>query len=390
MSEASVDYNSIVSDNGSGYCKLGYGGDSFPRFVIPSIIGRPMLRASQKVGDQELKEIMIGDEAAPLRNYLEIKYPLKEGKIGDWDDMEILWEYCFENKLGLGKDKSDKRVLLTEPALNPMKNREKMGEYMFEKFNFGGVMFEYQALLTLMAEGNRTGAVLDSGDGVSHIIPVYEGLIQSENIRKMNIAGRHVTEYLIKLMMHRGYAFNGSADYEQCREIKEDLCYATINPKKESKMAQETTVLDKEYVLPNGDTIIIGRERFMAPEILMKPELIDCEDDGIPDMIFKSIANCPIDMKKELAANIWLSGGTTMIPGLSSRIEHDVKELYVKLFKGNREQLKKFPVVVHDPPSRKNAVFMGASFFGKIAQPEQYISKAEYQENGSKVFFRRA
>lgn len=157
---------------------------------------------------------MIGDEAAPLRNYLEIKYPLKEGRIGDWDDMEILWEYCFENKLGLGKDKSDKRVLLTEPALNPMKNREKMGEYMFEKFNFGGVMFEYQALLTLMAEGNRTGAVLDSGDGVSHIIPVYEGLIQSENIRKMNIAGRHVTEYLIKLMMHRGYAFNGSADYE--------------------------------------------------------------------------------------------------------------------------------------------------------------------------------
>jgi actin-related protein 2 len=183
----------------------------------------------------------------------------------------------------------------------------------------------------------------------------------------MNIAGRHVTEYLIKLMMHRGYAFNGSADYEQCREIKEALCYATINPKKESKMAQETTVLDKEYVLPNGDTIIIGRERFMAPEILMKPELIDCEDDGIADMIFKSIANCPLDMKKDLAANIWLSGGTTMIPGLSSRIEHDIKELYVKLFKGNREQLKKFPVIVHDPPSRKNAVFMGASFFGKIA-----------------------
>jgi len=121
---------------------------------------------------------MIGDEAAPLRSYLEIKYPLKEGKIMNWEDMELLWEYCFTNKLGLPADKSGKKILLTEPALNPQKNREKMGEVMFEKFNFGGVAFEYQALLTLMAEGNTTGAVLDSGDGVSHVIPVFEGHIQ--------------------------------------------------------------------------------------------------------------------------------------------------------------------------------------------------------------------
>ena len=192
-------------------------------------------------------------------------------------------------------------------------------------------------------------------------------------------------------MMHRGYSFNGSADYEQCREIKEDLCYASIDQKKESKMAQETTVLDKEYVLPNGDTIIIGRERFMAPEILMRPELIECEDDGLPDMIYNAITACPLDIQKPLAANIWLSGGTTMIPGLSSRIEHDLKEIYVaKKFKGDRGGLKRVPIIVHDPPSRKNAVFMGASFFGKIAKPEQYISRAEYEEAGSKCFFRRA
>lgn len=119
---------------------------------------------------------MIGDEAAPLRSYLEIKYPLKEGKILNWEDMELLWTYCFENKLKI-TDFPSKKILLTEPAKNPTKNREKMGEIMFEKYNFGGVAFEYQALLTLMAEGNTTGAVLDSGDGVSHVIPVYEGLI---------------------------------------------------------------------------------------------------------------------------------------------------------------------------------------------------------------------
>lgn len=135
--------NRIISDNGSGYVKLGYGGDSVPRHVIPSILGRPMLRASQKIGDHELKELMVGDEAAPLRAYLDITYPLKEGKVQNWDDMEKLWDYCFHTKLDLAEDKSDKQILLTEPALNPTKNREKMGEVMFEKFNFGGVAFEY-------------------------------------------------------------------------------------------------------------------------------------------------------------------------------------------------------------------------------------------------------
>ena len=129
----------------------------------------------------------------------------------------------------------------------------------------------------------------------------------------------------------------------------------------------------------------------MAPEILMNPALIESEDDGLTEMIYKSITSCPMDIQKPLAANIWLSGGTTMIPGLSSRIEHDLKELYVaKKFKGDRKGLNRVPIVVHDPPSRKNAVFMGASFFGKIAKPEQYISKEEYEESGSSVFFRRA
>ena len=98
---SAVDMDSIISDNGSGYVKLGYGGDSFPRYVIPSIIGRPMLRANQKVGDQELKEIMVGDEAAPLRSYLEITYPMENGQIKDWAEMEHLWDYTFHNKLGL-------------------------------------------------------------------------------------------------------------------------------------------------------------------------------------------------------------------------------------------------------------------------------------------------
>lgn len=175
--------------------------------------------------------------------------------------------------------------------------------------------------------------------------------------------------------MLRGYSFNSTADFELVREIKEDLCYVSINTKKERLMAKDTTVLDKEYKLPDGTTIIIGRERFEAPEILMNPALLEMEDDGMANMVYNSIVGCPLDIQKELASNIWLSGGTTMIPGLSSRLEHEIKELYVaKKFKGDRGGLNRVKVQVHDPPRRKNAVFLGASFFAKFAQDHQYIS----------------
>jgi actin-related protein 2 len=126
MNSNAILYDRVISDNGSGYVKLGYGGDGFPRFVIPSIVGKTELRKNTQIGDVQLKDIMIGDEAAPHRAYLNIKYPLSEGKVTDWDLMELLWNYCFDVKLQL-QDKGSKKILLTEPAHNPKRNREKMG-----------------------------------------------------------------------------------------------------------------------------------------------------------------------------------------------------------------------------------------------------------------------
>lgn len=166
----------MICDNGSGFLKMGYAGENFPRFTIPSIAGRPLLRASQKIGDIELKPLMLGDEANPLRSLLEISYPIREGIVESWDDLEALWGYTFHTKMGLPKDLSDHKILITEAARNPKKNRQKMAEILFEKFGFGGVLFEIQALLSLMAEGETTGLVFDAGDGVSHCIPVFEGI----------------------------------------------------------------------------------------------------------------------------------------------------------------------------------------------------------------------
>lgn len=108
----------------------------------------------------------------------------------------------------------------------------------------------------------------------------------------------------------------------------------------------------------------------------MNPMLIESEHDDMATMVYNSIVGCPLDIQKALARNIWMSGGTTMIPGLSSRLEYEIKEQYVaKKFKGDRAGLDRVKVQVHDPPRRKNAVFMGASFMAKFAKDTQYISR---------------
>jgi actin-related protein 2 len=187
---------------------------------------------------------MIGDEAAQNRNYLQVTQPMEHGIVKDWEDMKHLWNYTFDEKMKV--DPRGRKILLTEPPMNPRLNRQKMCQVMFEDYGFGGVYVAIQAVLTLYAQGpsslrhspNRrlntllfnllgltTGVVVDSGDGVTHIVPVYDGFAMPHLTRRLDIAGRDVTRYLIKLLLMRGYAFNRTADFETVREIKEKLCY---------------------------------------------------------------------------------------------------------------------------------------------------------------------
>jgi actin-related protein 2 len=191
----------IILDNGSGYLKAGLDTSSQPEITMPALIGRPMLRYAEQIEDIQLKPIMIGDEVTPVRSLLELKYPIKEGIIVDADDMELLWEYCITKKLGIPRDDfPNRKVLLTEAPSNPTKNKEKMAEILFEKMGIGALNIEPQAKLTLFCEGSMDGIVLDSGDGVTHCIPIYNGAILHHHIKRANIAGRHITDYLTRLL----------------------------------------------------------------------------------------------------------------------------------------------------------------------------------------------
>ncbi|XP_057315033.1 actin-related protein 2 [Hydractinia symbiolongicarpus] len=377
----------LVCDNGTGFVKCGYAGTNFPEHIFPSMVGRPMLRSSAKVGDIEIKDLMVGDEASQLRSMLECSYPMDNGIVRNWEDMMHVWDYTFgETKLNVNPKEC--KVLLTEPPLNPSKNREKMVEVMFEKYGFDGVYIAIQAVLTLYAQGLLTGVVIDSGDGVTHICPVYEGFALPHLTRRLDIAGRDITKYLIKLLLLRGYAFNHTADFETVRMMKEKLCYVGYDIEQEQKLALETTFLVEQYTLPDGRTVRMSGERFEAPEALFQPHLINVEGVGVAELLFNTIQAADIDTRSEFYKHIVLSGGSTMYPGLPSRLEREIKQLYLeRVLKGDTSKLSKFKIRIEDPPRRKHMVYLGGAVLADIMKNKDdfWMTRKEYEEKGIQV-----
>jgi actin-related protein 2 len=373
----------VVCDNGTGFVKCGYAGANFPETIFPSVIGRPILRAEEKVDGVQIKDIMVGEDASKLRSMLQLSYPMDNGIVRNWEDMQHLWDYTFKEALKINP--SECKIMLTEPPMNPKRNRENMVTLMFEKYGFHSVYVAIQAVLTLYAQGLLTGVVVDSGDGVTHIVPVYEGFALPHLTRRLDVAGRDITRYLIKLLLLRGYAFNRTADFETVRQIKEKLCYVGYDLETETRLAQETTVLVESYTLPDGRVIKVGSERFEAAEALFQPHLVDVEAVGMAEQLYNTIQAADMDIRSEFFKHIVLSGGSTMYPGLPSRLEKEIKQLYLtRTLNGDVSRLEKFKVRIEDPPRRKHMVFLGGAVLADIMKDKDdfWMTKADFDEQG--------
>lgn len=181
---------------------------------------------------------------------------------------------------------------------------------------------------------------MDSGDGVTHIVPVYESTVLNHLTRRLDVAGRDVTRNLIALLLRRGYALNRTADFETVRQIKEKLCYVSYDLELDQRLSEDTTVLVESYTLPDGRVIRVGSERFEAPECLFQPHLVDVEQPGIAEFLFNTIQSAEVDIRSSLYKAIVLSGGSSMYPGLPSRLEKEIKQLWLtKVLQGNPERL---------------------------------------------------
>eukprot|EP00931_Biecheleriopsis_adriatica_P085795 TRINITY_DN60595_c0_g1_i1.p1 TRINITY_DN60595_c0_g1~~TRINITY_DN60595_c0_g1_i1.p1 ORF type:complete len:462 (+),score=108.80 TRINITY_DN60595_c0_g1_i1:104-1387(+) len=409
----------VVIDIGSGCTKMGFAGNIEPTLVIPTYVAnaaKKTLHASVHISQAQTHygiadaDFYIGDDAFGRKdspNYL-LSSPVVKGRIEHWDDMErFLQQALFRN---LRCTPEEHEFLLTEPPFNTPENRELMAEMMFETFNVKGLHIGVQAVLALyaqwvtdvkidsqaMSNPNLTGLVVDSGDGLSHVIPVADGYVISSCIQELAIAGKHVTQFVNDMLCDRGEPVPPEQRMEAARIIKEKHAYLCRDVVEEYQKFDQDPRKFKSLsgVFPKTKqawSIQVGYERFLAPEIFFHPEIfVESVTTPLPQVVDNCISQCPIDYRRRLYSNIVLSGGSTTFQHFKERLQHDLQSIVdarlmqAQLSTGIAPQAME--VRVHGGRQRKQqryAAWLGGSL---LAQEAHFLSmcktKREYEEVG--------
>jgi actin-related protein 3 len=399
----------VVIDNGTGYTKMGYAGNCEPQYIIPTIIATQEGKGAQKAATQkkgvEDLDFFIGDEALAFQKTYDLFYPVRHGQIDNWTHMEYFWEHCIFKYLRC--EPEDHFFLLTEPPLNAPENREYTAEIMFETFNVPGLYIAVQAVLALAAswtsknvkERTLTGTVIDSGDGVTHVIPVAEGYVIGSSIKHIPLAGRDITAFVQQLMRERSEPIPPEQSMEVAKRVKETYSYVCPDIVKEfAKYDQEQSKWIRQYeglhsVTKKPFTADVGYERFLGPEIFFNPEIFSSDFlTPLPKVVDDTIQTCPIDVRRGLYKNIVLSGGSTMFKDFGKRLARDIKRSVDYRIKRSEElsggKIKAVPLEVNviSHHMQRYAVWFGGSMLAST--PEFYNvchTKQQYDEIGPSI-----
>ncbi len=377
---ATTDNPSVVIDNGSGMIKAGVGGEDAPRVNFPSVIGKPRFERVQMDSD---KELFIGNDAIAKRGLLTLEYPLENGIVKNWEYMSKIWHYTYYTELKI--DPTEQPVLLTEAPLNPKKNREQMIEVFFEEFKVPAFYVFTQAVLALYASGRTTGLVVDSGDGVTHVVVIYDGYSIKHATQRMDLAGRSLTQYLQKHLTEEGVSLKGAAEGEIVKQIKEKLCYVALDYNQELQEYQRSKNQPEsdrraEFELPDGSKMKLGDLRIRTPECLFQPSMIGLDIPGVHKQIYEAVQKSDIDLRRDLFENITLSGGSTMFDGLQERLNKEISLLVPPTVK----------VKIIAPVERKYSIWIGGSVMSTLATfQSSWIHQSEFQEVGPSIVHRK-
>ncbi|UJR22565.1 hypothetical protein I4U23_025612 [Adineta vaga] len=367
---------SIVIDNGSGNIYAGFAGDDAPHAVVPNKIGCPYHDSTLSKTSQ--MDLLIGYKLSMSKEHSVIRYPIEHGIVINWDDMEKIWHHTFSNELHILPEEHP--VLLSEPSLNPIGSREKMTQIMFEHFKVPAMYIAKQGVLSFYTLGRTTGIIVESGDGVTQTMPIYEGYAMQRGICRSDLGGRDLTNWMMRLLAERGYSFSTTSDREIVRDMKEKHGYIALNFEEEMTLSKRSRNYNQDYKLPDGQYIVIGNERFRCPEALFNPEIMGQREPGITDLVHHAIMTCETDIRRDFYNNILLSGGNTMFPGIADRMK---KELEVK-FPPNQK------IRVVAAPERKYSVWIGGSILASLSTFQRmWISKKDYEDVGPSIIHRK-
>ncbi|KAL0478991.1 actin [Acrasis kona] len=388
----------VVIDPGSGVFKAGRAGEEFPQHCFQTVVGVHktfdesviMKRKKKEIGkilsardgteaeNGYAEQYVVGEKALEQRAELELSYPVERGNVQDWEQMEYIYEHVFLDLLEVEPEETF--VLLTETPFTSRKSRETTAELLFEVFGIAALHIMQQPVLSLYASGRTTGLVIDSGDAVTHAVPVYDGYPLNHSIERLNLGGRDVTNNLQRILLERGVNLSTTSEHHFAREVKEELGYVSLNFDDDADWSSPESKFEKKFRLPDGQFITIGKELFRCTEIMFNPQLVGSEALGLHDMAFRAWESCEVDVRNGLYNNIVLSGGNTLFTNFKERITRDLC--------GKTNSYR--PFRVYSDSLRQFSSWIGGSVMASMGTFEKYaVSFDEYQDHGSSIIHNR-
>ncbi|KAK1936243.1 putative actin [Babesia divergens] len=373
---------SVIIDTGSLYLKAGLSDQKAPSLHVPSIYGE-----ARKKFQGELPNVRVyGDDCMNQLNYMSVTQIVDHGHIYDYDALTGLWEYTFD-KLSMVSEGNS--ILLTEPVLSSPEHHQKTGEIFLEALGVDEIHISITGLLAMYGIGKNSGTIVDIGDGMIQVVPMEEGHLQKNAIRRLDYGGMELTMYLQRLLCDLGYPMTSREDFQLCRKLKEELCFCSLDPRADE--AQPAT-LEKEYVLPDGqslrdgetNTINMSVERFYVCEALFNPTIMQLDQPGLATTVWDSIKNSGLTQRKLLMENIYLCGAGSSFDNLHERLKFELQNLAPP---GARNNLNVHASQEQHMLSWKGACFMGAPEI-RNAYKEQWITKADYDDEGPRALMR--
>lgn len=360
----------IVIDNGSLFFKAGFSGEESPKVVFPDILGTFKYNKAEQI-----KDFYVGDEALQKAGVLNIKSPVSNGVVTDWNSMEKLFNNAFEL---LQAKPSEHPILISEPSKISKASREKMIQFLFETYHIPSYFSISQGVLTVFSDNKCDGISLDIGEDLTQVVPVYNCHAVENAILTQNLAGQVITEYLRTLLnTYRQSSFRSTFnEVNIVRTIKEEHCICALDYEIECEHRKSSFEDVIKYCLPDGNEVVFSEEAIQAPEVLFKPYLKDLDLKAVDQLVYDSILLCDYSLQDDMYRNIVVSGGTSLMKGFLERFEKEMK-----LHAPNSREIK-----IHTSACQKDSAWLGGSLLAETpAFGQMAITKSEYDECGASL-----